>query len=281
MQKVVLLLDDEASIRRDLGSRLERAGFGVHKAEKIEEAKKIILSERIDYAVIDLKVDYKSEYGGIEVLKFAKRHQPRVKTVILSAYRKLEEDIYKEVAEQIDAYVSKNGKANYIVAVTEILNGYASVEEAKKCFVIMPFSSTTNCSAEEWTEIFEEMIKPSVESLESVAECTRSCPVQGSIIEDIMDNLNSADIMIADLTDRNPNVFYELGVRHTLRDSTILIAQNINDIPFDLRGYAIQTYDWKTKQGKEKFRDEFEKAMTLLIKDPIKGTSPVRKYLQL
>jgi hypothetical protein len=57
----------------------------------------------------------------------------------------------------------------------------------------------------------------------------------GSIMADVWSAINFATVLIADCTDRNPNVFYEIGVAHTVGKDTILISQSLDDIPFDLR----------------------------------------------
>jgi len=51
----------------------------------------------------------------------------------------------------------------------------------------------------------------------------------------IWEQVLRADLIIADLTGRNPNVFYELGYAHALHKNSILITQSIEDVPFDLR----------------------------------------------
>lgn len=56
----------------------------------------------------------------------------------------------------------------------------------------------------------------------------------GSVMNDVWNLINSAKILIADCTTMNPNVFYELGIAHTLGKPTILIAQSQDDIPFDI-----------------------------------------------
>jgi hypothetical protein len=145
----------------------------------------------------------------------------------------------------------------------------------------MPFSSSKSCKEAEWTEIFNEQIKPAVESAGFGYKCHRSQALHGNIIEAVLDDLNCADIVIADLTDRNPNVFYELGVRHALRGGTILISQNMDDIPFDLRPYAIQVYDWKLSEHKRQFKERIKEIIGLIEKHPEKASSPIRKYLNL
>ena len=61
-------------------------------------------------------------------------------------------------------------------------------------------------------------------------------------MEDVWKGIFQAKVVIADLTSRNPNVYYELGIAHTLGKRFILLAQNIDDIPFDLRHYRCILY---------------------------------------
>jgi hypothetical protein len=121
----------------------------------------------------------------------------------------------------------------------------------RTCFVIMPFSSTASCTCEEWTEIFEHVLKPAVEGSGLDYECRRSEATRGNVVAAIIRDLDDAHVVMADLTDRNANVFYELGVRHALRNRTIILAQKREDIPFDLRGYGYHVYSWKTQKGKD------------------------------
>jgi hypothetical protein len=153
----------------------------------------------------------------------------------------------------------------------------------KKCFVIMPFSGTKTCTEEQWTDIFDNIIKPSIELSPYKYECVRANLPVGNIIKDILINLNSADIVIADVTDRNPNVFYELGVRHALKDNTIMITQSLNDVPFDLKHYAIIEYNYTTKKGREDFRSKIHKALEIIETDSksLLAISPVKEYLNL
>jgi response regulator RpfG family c-di-GMP phosphodiesterase len=279
-KRVVLLLDDEEQIRRDLGGRLTSEGYNVHQAKSAEEAEKIILSEEIDYAIVDLKIDWHSEFGGAAVVNFLKRNHPKARAVLLSAWA-LDDRIKAEFEVEIDGYVEKGGLDNYITSVLAKLAEFSTKTPPKKCFVIMPFSSTKSCSKQEWNEIYSKLIKPAVENAERGYLCERSSALMGSIIEEVLDSLNRADIVIADMTDRNPNVLYELGVRHALRNSTILIAQSLTDIPFDLQPYAAQEYQWKLADDKKAFKKRIRELIELIENEPDKAISPVRKYLKM
>jgi response regulator RpfG family c-di-GMP phosphodiesterase len=281
MNKKVLILDDEENIRKDLCKYLSLK-YEVVVASNYLETKCLIQSLKFDFAIVDLKIDYISDYGGIDVMLDLNRIQPKTKIIVLSAWE-LNDEIKKKL-EKVDytGYISKGGKKNYIEALIEELENIDSIDIKKRCFVIMPFSETKRCSDEEWNDIYNNTIKKAIEKSGFSYLCSRSNLTIGNIIKDILDNLNRADVVIADLTDKNPNVYYELGVRHALRDSTILITQSIDDVPFDLRPYALIEYDWKTQNGKKEFYKKIKDALINIEKSNIDFIkSPVREYLKL
>lgn len=63
-----------------------------------------------------------------------------------------------------------------------------------------------------------------------------------AIIQDVVSLIDRSKVVICDCTGRNPNVFYEIGIAHTLGRETILITQSADDIPFDLRHLRYVTY---------------------------------------
>ncbi len=65
---------------------------------------------------------------------------------------------------------------------------------------------------------------------------------QRAIMQDVIAGIKGADLVVADLTSRNANVFYELGLAHSMRRPTVMIAQSTDDIPFDLQAYRVVIY---------------------------------------
>jgi hypothetical protein len=149
----------------------------------------------------------------------------------------------------------------------------------RTCFVIMPFSATTLCTEDEWTWIFEKVFKPAVEGAGLDYECRRSVATRGNIVASILQELSDTYVVIADLTDRNANVFYELGVRHTLKDRTILVAQKKEDIPFDLLAYAYHVYDWKTDKGRAELAEKLAQLLSEIDANPERPDNPVSDFL--
>ncbi len=151
----------------------------------------------------------------------------------------------------------------------------------KKCFVIMPFSKTKSTSAKNWNNIFEKIIKRAVEGANLEFECKRSKATRGNIIKEIVNEINDSDLVIADMTDLNPNVCYELGMRHGLKPGTILLAQNRKFLSiFDLNNYASHVYNWKTPQGKAETISKIRELLIDFLNDPSKPDNPAQDFLQ-
>jgi hypothetical protein len=144
----------------------------------------------------------------------------------------------------------------------------------------MPFSGTTSCTEQEWTEIFEKVFKPAIEEAELGYVCRRSNATRGNIVAGIIRDLNDAHIVLADLTDRNANVFYELGVRHALSDRSIIVAQRRDDIPFDLSNYASHVYDWRSTKGKEELTEKLRGILRDIDSNPKRPDNPVSDFLE-
>jgi hypothetical protein len=106
-------------------------------------------------------------------------------------------------------------------------------------------------------------------------------PNPGSITEDIIRLLDEADLVIADLTGRNPNVVYELGVRHTINKPTIQTTDKGQDLPFDLVGERTIFFKRDSVRSVAKAKNEL-KAMTKVIEtDGFVSVSPVSRAIGL
>lgn len=101
--------------------------------------------------------------------------------------------------------------------------------------------------------------------------CTRADDLwlHHHIIQTIVSLISQSGLVIADCSDKNPNVFYEAGIAHSLGKDVILIAQSLDDIPFDLRHISILTY-FPNKEGLK----DLKAKLTKRIHDV---TNPVRR----
>jgi hypothetical protein len=137
----------------------------------------------------------------------------------------------------------------------------------KRCYIMMPFSETTEKHTEEyWTKHYTDFLKPLVEQNPSI-EVFRSKPIRGDIIKQIVSDLITSPLAIADITDMNPNVFWELGVRQSFRNGTITIAEGNLRLPFDLSPKGTLFYsDDHIKNAK--FRNDLKQALEDCISFP-------------
>ena len=140
----------------------------------------------------------------------------------------------------------------------------------KRAFVIMPFSPTL--SEKDWAEVFENVFKPALE--ECGYECSRAETSRGSLIASILEGLVEADLVLADVTDRNANVFYELGVRHSLRRGTIIVSNGTEHVPSDLRGYWFLAYGLRPAEVIT-FKAEIKRLVREFEDKPQRSDSPV------
>lgn len=141
-------------------------------------------------------------------------------------------------------------------------------EVKQKCFVIMPFSKTSEKHTKEyWTKHYGTFIKPLIQSGHPlIAE--RSAPLRGDILRQIITDLVTAPIVVADLTDANPNVYWELGVRQSFKHGTITIAEDGTALPFDLGGKGTLFYFPNDHIKMEEFRNQFHEAINDCLGNP-------------
>lgn len=151
-------------------------------------------------------------------------------------------------------------------------------EEALQCFIIMPFSESQSHSEQYWTENFESFLKPLITECGDI-KVSRSHPLRGNLVKDIITNLVNADMVVANLTDHNPNVLWELGIRHSYNNGTIIIAEDGTKIPFNISTRSTLFYYPTDIHKNEKFRGIFKKAIKDCIRNPDKIDSIVLETL--
>jgi hypothetical protein len=83
-------------------------------------------------------------------------------------------------------------------------------------------------------------------------------------MQDIVSLIDRSRVVICDCTGRNPNVFYEIGIAHTLGREVILITQNPVDIPFDLRHLRYVPY-LNNAEGRQELASTLETKLTTII----------------
>jgi hypothetical protein len=129
--------------------------------------------------------------------------------------------------------------------------------QAYSAFVVMQFT-------EQFNELYDEVIRPVCEGLEIDAYRASDIYRPGVIFQDILQGLDGSNVVIADVTPANPNVFYELGYSHALKKPVVLLAERETPLPFDISGYRVIFYD-NTIGGKSAVEADLRRHLTSIL----------------
>lgn len=99
-------------------------------------------------------------------------------------------------------------------------------------------------------------------------------------MEKILSGIAESEVVIADVTGRNANVFYETGVAHTVKDNVVLVAQDIEDVPFDLRHIDLVVYS-ATPEGLASLTSRLTKTIEGLPRERSTGPAPAKSRLKI
>lgn len=133
--------------------------------------------------------------------------------------------------------------------------------KADTCFVIMPFGG-------HFDNYYSEIYAPAIEASGLTSKRADNLFRPGSIVEDIWRFTKEAKIILADLSQKNPNVFYELGLAHAITKPAILVVENIEHVPFDLRNLRVHIYDKNDSNWGEKLKGKIRKSIAEILENP-------------
>jgi len=138
----------------------------------------------------------------------------------------------------------------------------ANVTPGDTCFVMMPFALPIGGYYE---KIYAPAIKKAgLTSIRADSELFGT----GKIIDQIWRGINGAKVLVAELTSRNPNVFYELGLSHALEKPVVLVSSSENDVPFDLKHIRVIYYDMTDPFWGQKLIDKLTENILSALKNP-------------
>lgn len=120
--------------------------------------------------------------------------------------------------------------ANLVASLLKTNPEFLVVASGPYLFVLIPF-------AEKFRDIYTLGIKSVATKLGFRCERVDEIEFNDAILSRIYDGIQRADLVIAEMTGRNPNVFYEVGYAHALSKEVVLLTQKACDIPFDLAGH--------------------------------------------
>jgi hypothetical protein len=108
------------------------------------------------------------------------------------------------------------------------------MSEKKSCFIITPIGADDSLIRRQADGVIDAVIAPVLESLDFVVTVAHRMNDGGSITRQVIQNAINADLVVANLTNLNPNVMYELAIRHAVRKPLVQICEKDTDLPFDI-----------------------------------------------
>lgn len=152
--------------------------------------------------------------------------------------------------------------------------------EPEICFVICPIGGE-DTEIRKWSDIvLKEIITPAVSELGYKVMRADKLPHPGMITSQIVDLLAEAPLVIADTSDGNPNVFYELAIRHVTGLPCIQLIKLGQEIPFDTAGMRTIQYDLRVDLA-HKAMEELKQQISSIKDGTYKPDNPVlsaKKY---
>ncbi len=137
-----------------------------------------------------------------------------------------------------------------------------TVSATDTCFVVMPFADPIGGY---YTSIYQPAIDlAKLKAVRADADIYGT----GKIIDQIWNGINNARVLIAELTGRNPNVLYELGIAHALKKPVVLVSSNEPDVPFDVRHVRVIYYDMRDPFWGKKLIEKVAENIVSALKNP-------------
>jgi hypothetical protein len=137
-----------------------------------------------------------------------------------------------------------------------------SVQSTDTCFVMMPFAEPLGSY---YAKIYEPAIRKAGLNPKRADDDIFGT---GKIIDQIWSGINSARVLVAELTGRNPNVLYELGLSHAIKKPVVLVSANENDVPFDVKHVRVIYYDMTDPFWGSKLIDKVAENILSALKNP-------------
>lgn len=135
------------------------------------------------------------------------------------------------------------------------------------CFIIMPFG--------DWFDnYYDSIYLPAIEATGLTPRRADNLYRPSAIINDIWALTNDAKLILADLSQKNANVFYELGMAHALAKPAILVTQSMEDVPFDLQSLRVIVYDKNRPDWGDALREKIQLAIQEVLASPLDAVLP-------
>ncbi|MBF0564430.1 MAG: response regulator [Nitrospirae bacterium] len=230
----ILLVDDEEDFIESVKPFLQADNFHVTSCLNSEEALKAIHKEFYDIVICDVYIPFFGlSEGGLEVAKMAAEKNPACFIIVISQYvtEILVNKFLDALPRQKFKFLNKSPNLN-----EDLMKFVKEGLKNKFIFVCMPFD-------DKFEDVYKLGIKGAVEELGFICKRADGIQYTGGIIKKIYEFIRTSHVIVADMTGKNPNVFYEVGYAHAIEKEVILTTQNVDDIPTDLKNFIHIKYE--------------------------------------
>lgn len=138
-------------------------------------------------------------------------------------------------------------------------------EDMKKCFVVSPIGADGSEIRNNADKLFKHVIKPVCEACDFEPVRVDQLNDANSITQTIIEHLDSADLVIADMTGHNPNVFYEMGYRARTKKPMIHLKKKGEVLPFDVTTIRTLEYDLTDLDSVDEVKDRLKKTIESFV----------------
>jgi hypothetical protein len=156
------------------------------------------------------------------------------------------------------------------------------MEKKHDCFVIAPIGPDNSDIRKRSDQILKHVINPAASACGFATVRADNISEPGMITAQIIQHIIDDPLVIADLTGSNPNVFYELAVRHAIRKPLVQLIQKDEKIPFDVAGMRTVPVDHRDLDSVQEAKVEIERQIrSAMSKKPGEIDSPISASIEL
>jgi len=145
----------------------------------------------------------------------------------------------------------------------------------KKCFLICPLGDSKSAIRSQSDKVMHHIIEPIIVKSGYALLRADSLSETGIITTQVINHVIHDDLVIADLRDHNPNVMYELAIRHMVKKPVVLLIQKGQNIPFDIAPVRTIFYDLSDPDSIESTKSVLQKQIQHIEKPDFQADNPI------
>lgn len=157
----------------------------------------------------------------------------------------------------------------------------SAIETQKECFIICPIGEDGSETRERSDKLLRHLFDPVAQKCGYQAVRADKISQPGIITRQIIDKLLESPLVIADLTDQNPNVLYELAIRHATGKPLVQIIKKGQSLPFDIAVTRVIRVDHQDLDSVDEAKIELEKQIRAVETNPSDYDNPISTTIEL